>query len=100
MRQSIIFLCLSLLPTGCLTSGATRTIIVDPPDATITVDGFGECASPCTVKLDQRRTIRIARIGYLPQKFDIAPGNDPVFVTLELAAPSQDVDETELPQLD
>lgn len=100
MIKNVAMFCLCFGLSGCLTGGATREIVVDPADALIVIEGFGECASPCVVKLDSKRTVRVARVGYTPQKFDILPGGDPVFVTLSLAAPSTEVDSTSLPELE
>lgn len=92
----------ALLLPGCLltTSGNVRTITSDPPGALVRIAEFGECETPCTVKLDVVRELTIAKAGYKAQRFRVAPGGKDVHVILELAAPTSDVDAAELPELD
>lgn len=93
--------CAALAAGGCLTtSGGLRTIESDPPGALVTVEGYGECETPCTIRLDERRGITVAKAGYAAQRFSIAPDGPPVKVTLELAAASGDVDAEALPEID
>ena len=61
---------------------------------------FGECETPCTVKLDELREMTVAKAGYKAQRFYVAPGSKEVHVILQLAAPTKDVDTTALPSLD
>ena len=87
--------------TGCLaTGGEVRTITSQPDGALVRIDGFGECETPCTVKLDGRREVTVAKAGYKAQRFGITPGNRDIHVILDLAAPTQDVDAETLPSLD
>lgn len=100
MLRIAAVLCAPLLASGCLaTGGAARTITSTPSGATVTIDGYGECETPCTVKLDTYRRITVAKAGYKAQRFGIEPGRQPVVVILELAAPAGDVDAETLPDL-
>lgn len=85
---------------GCLsTTGELRNITSVPSGALVKIDGYGECETPCSIKLDQRREITVAKAGYKAQRFGILPGKKDVHVILELAAPTSDVDAEELPEL-
>lgn len=89
---------------GCKTlgggSGTTlTTVTTEPAGALVTVEGFGECETPCTIEIDKPRNITIAKAGYDPQKLVLLPGKKKLNVTLELSAPTTEVDETELPEL-
>lgn len=89
-----------LAATGCVTFGSDAAKIVTvPPGATVRVDGFGECETPCTVKVDQPRYVTIAKAGYKAQRIRISPDQSKVEVELELAAPTEDVDAQTLPDL-
>ncbi len=101
MARIVLFGFLSMLLSGCLmTSSGTRVINSTPPGATVTVAGFGECETPCEIKLDDRRVVVVAKAGYKPQRFLIAPEGPTVEVILQLAAPTGDVDAEDLPDLD
>ena len=90
-----------LFMSGCMaTSGAIREISTDPQGAQITIVGYGECTSPCTIKLDGPRQIKVAKAGFVSKTYEITPGMKDMVIPLELAAPSGDVDETALPELD
>lgn len=90
----------AMLATGCLaTTGDMRTITSMPDGALVQIDGYGECETPCSIKLDTIRQITVAKAGYLPQRFGIKPGRDDVHVILELAAPTDDVAVETLPDL-
>ncbi len=89
---------------GCKTLGggdATTITLInsDPPGAEVTVEGFGECLTPCRIEIDKPRSVKVAKAGYLAQSFQITPDRKRVEVKLELAAPTKDVDATELPEL-
>ena len=100
MRYIAMSVAAAILFSGCVSTGTTRTIESTPPGASVTIKGFGECETPCTVKLDGRRSVTVAKAGYKAQRFDILPGAEPVVVILELAAASEEVDSVELPRLD
>lgn len=91
---------LALTVCGCMTTQGARRIVSEPPGALVTVEGFGECETPCTVQLDARRNVIVAKAGYKAQRFVIAPDGPPVNVILELAAPTDDVDAETLPEID
>lgn len=99
----IVFAGLAALATGgCFltTKSGVREIVSNPPGALVTVEGFGECETPCTVRLDERRRVTVAKAGYAAQRFFIAPKGPPVEVTLDLAAPTGDVDAEALPEIE
>ena len=94
---------LPFLLTGCMTLGggsSTMLVNTDPPGALVTIEGFGECESPCTVRLDAPRKARVAKAGFLSKTYVLSPGSREVTIPLELAAASDDVDTTTLPDLD
>lgn len=89
---------LSLADIGIGGAGAPITrIVTDPPGATVRVEGYGECASPCTIGLDGPRQIIVAKAGYKAQRFQLSPGKPVVRVKLELVAPTKGVESDELP---
>lgn len=96
-----IFAGLMLLASaGCLsTTGDMRTITSAPSGALVNIDGYGQCETPCTIKLDTRREITVAKAGYKAQRFGIVPGSKDVHVILELAAPTDEVSTETLPEL-
>ncbi len=95
----LLTLFLAAALSGCLTTGG-REISSTPSGALVTVPGFGECETPCTVKLDKRRRITIAKAGYRPRRVDVDPEGAPLTIPLELAAPTEEVDAQTLPDLD
>ncbi len=102
MRSKMLLIATGLLALpGCLTtSGNVRTITSEPAGALVRIANYGECETPCTVKLDEMRQLTVAKAGYKAQRFHVAPGNKDVHVILELAAPTKDVDASQLPELD
>ncbi len=97
----VFALTLSLALGGCFgSSGGMRTIESTPSGALVTIEGYGECETPCTVKLDGYRNVTVAKAGYKAQRFGVKPGGAPVQVILDLAAPSGEVDTTALPEID
>ena len=96
----ILSIALTMILSGCLTLGGNREIRSTPSGALVTLPGFGECETPCTIKLDRTRRITIAKAGYKQRLVDIEPGGGPVTIPLELAAPTADVDSQTLPDLD
>lgn len=89
---------------GCQTFGGPGDILnlqTDPPGALVTIDGAGECETPCSIKLDGPQNARIAKAGFVTQYVTLNPSSQKqVVVPLELAAASEEVDEAELPELD
>lgn len=100
MRMSIF--ALAALPlSGCLTtSGEVSQINSTPPGALVSVNGVGECETPCTVELNQLRRVTIAKAGYKPFRFVLPPDGRDISVELELVAPTEDVDAVALPDID
>lgn len=89
-----------LAATGCVTFGSDATKIVTvPPGATIRVEGFGECETPCTVKVDAPRYVTVAKAGYKAQRVRISPDQSKLEIKLELSAPTEEVDAQTLPDL-
>ncbi len=88
---------------GCATlgGGSSSTLLVNtsPPGALVSIDSYGECESPCTVRLDRPRQARIAKAGFISATVTLAPGRKSVTIPLELAAASDDVDAVALPDL-
>lgn len=73
----------------------------DPPGALVAIEGAGQCETPCTIKLDSPKKARVAKAGFVTQYVTLSPGGKSnVVISLELAAASDDVDTTELPELD
>ena len=97
---AIAALSLPLSLSGCLTTGGVREVRSNPPGAFLSIEGFGTCETPCTVKLDAPRQARISKTGYVAQDVVIEQGILPMTVTLELAAASTDVDAVALPDID
>ncbi len=88
---------------GCQTiggAGDTLTLQTTPPGALVTIEGVGECETPCTIKLDGPQNARIAKAGFVTQFVTLNPSRKPATLPLELAAASKDVDTTALPELD
>lgn len=82
--------------------GSSSTIVrvtSEPAGAVVTLEGFGSCETPCTVGIDKPREAKIAKAGYVSQTVTLSPDKRSVKVTLELSAPTTDVDETELPEI-
>ncbi len=96
----LLSIALMVMLGGCMTLGDSREIRSTPSGALVTLPGFGECETPCTIKLDRTRRITIAKAGYKPRLVDIEPGGGPVTIPLDLAAPTEDVDSQTLPDLD
>jgi PEGA domain len=96
----ILILATVIFLNGCLaTSGGMRSFSSTPSGATVTIDGYGACETPCTVKLDGYRKVTVAKAGYKAQRFGVKSGGAPVNVILELAAPAGVVDAETLPDL-
>lgn len=94
----------ALLLAGCQTLGGTRgttitTVASIPPGALVTVEGFGNCVTPCTVEIDKPRNITVAKAGFDAQKLVLLPGRKKVEVELKLSAPTTGVDEAQMPEL-
>ncbi len=95
---------LALPSTGCLTilgtGGNTIDVETTPPGATVTLEGFGECQTPCSIQLEQRRRVTVAKAGYKPVRLSVPPDSRDISILLELAAPTEEIDSTTLPDLD
>lgn len=95
-------LAFATLGAACATNdGKPRLTLVttEPSGALVQIEGFGECVSPCTIEHDAPRNLTIAKAGYDAVRMTIKPGQKEARVTLMLAAPTTDVDETKLPDL-
>jgi hypothetical protein len=89
-----------LSATGCMTFGDGLTHMTSlPPGALVTVPGAGSCETPCTIKLVRPLDVTVAKAGYVARKVRIEPGQSKAEVKLELAAPTKDVDASEMPEL-
>ncbi len=103
MRSKLAIIAAGLVSLpGCLTlsGGDVRTITSQPTGALVQIADYGECETPCTVRLDALREMTVAKAGYKAQRFHVAPGNKDVHVILVLAAPTTDIDAAELPALE
>ncbi len=97
----VIMTALAVILSGCLTlGGGGREIRSAPTGALITIDGFGECETPCKIKLDRKRRIQIAKAGYVTRYVDVEPGGGSITIPLDLAAPTEEVDTETLPDLE
>lgn len=95
---------LVLPSTGCLTilggGGNKIDIETTPPGATVNLEGFGECETPCAIQLEQTRRVTVAKAGYKPVRLSVPPDSRDISIILELAAPTDEIDSTTLPDLD
>ncbi|MEM8937400.1 MAG: PEGA domain-containing protein [Pseudomonadota bacterium] len=98
MRFAILGL-IVILCSGCLTTSGARKIVTNPEGALVTVQGLGDCETPCTIKLDRIRYITVAKAGYEPYRFTLGPEGPTVKLDLQLVAETESVDETGLPDL-
>jgi len=90
----------SLISCASIRDGNQFSIIESiPTGATVSIEGFGECETPCTIQHNITRRIVVAKAGYLPQNFDVRAGAGKIRVQLELAAPTEGVEEQALPEL-
>lgn len=87
---------------ACQTAG-TKTEIVSvettPPGAVLSIASYGECETPCTVEIDRERAAVIAKAGFEPVNVMLKPGERDIVITLKLAAPTESVDESALPEI-
>lgn len=94
---------LPFLLTGCMTIGGGSSVMLvntAPQGALVAIDGYGECETPCTIGLDAPKKARIAKAGFVSKTFVLSPGSREVTIPLELAAASEDVDASALPDLE
>jgi len=90
----------TLFMSACATTnGGLRMIESTPVGALVTIEGYGNCETPCTVKLDRDYEIIVAKAGYVTQRFIAGPDGPRIRVTLELAADTDDVETQSLPDL-
>lgn len=96
-----LLLLVPLLCVACQTSPSTTLVRVEttPSGALLSIAGFGECETPCTIEIDREREAQIAKAGFHPKKIVLKPGAKTFAVTLELAAPTTAVDESAIPEL-
>lgn len=101
MRRLFTAGALAAMLAACETTPKTSVITISstPPGAEVQIEGFGTCTTPCNVEVDQPRNITVAKAGFLAERFQIAPGQKDVALTLKLAAPTKDVDKSTLPDL-
>ena len=102
MKTTILLAALFSAALGACRTAPKSTIteiVSDPAGAEVQIVGFGTCITPCRIEIDRPRNITVARAGFLAERFQIAPGQKSVTLALKLAAPTKDVDKTELPDL-
>jgi hypothetical protein len=82
--------------------GGSSMLLVqtDPAGALLTIDGVGECETPCRIRLDGPKKAKIAKAGFVAKDYMLSPGKSEVTIPLELAAASDDVDATALPDIE
>lgn len=96
----ILMIAVLTMASGCATFGDGVTHMTSvPPGALVTVPGAGSCETPCTVKLVRPLEVTVAKAGYVAKRVRVEPGQAKSEVKLELAAPTKDVDASELPEL-
>lgn len=95
------------LASGCVTDGLGAgprarnvNVVTTPPGAVLTIDGAGECETPCIVRLDGPKQARLAKAGFIAMNVVLTPDKRTIAIPLELAAPSGAVDAAALPELD
>ena len=93
---------LALPSTGCLTILGDDQIDIEttPPGATVTLEGYGECETPCSIEIGQTRRVTVAKAGYKPVRLSVPPNSRDISILLELAAPTEEIDSTSLPDLE
>jgi hypothetical protein len=91
----------ALLIAACETTPSNTLVRVEttPPGAVLSIDGFGECETPCTIEIDREREAQLAKAGFNPQKIILRPGVKTLAIAMELAAPTTTVDEASIPEL-
>jgi hypothetical protein len=102
--KRIVIVAAIALTGGCQTLGmgagaGITTLNSEPPGAYVKVEGLGECETPCRIELDAPRMITVAKAGFKPQRFQVAPGKKRINVVLELVAPTEEVETQEIPEL-
>lgn len=86
--------------SSCMTILPDRTLVkTNPAGAVVTVEGFGECETPCRIKVDEPRTATVAKAGYEKKQIMLEPGRSTVSIDLKLAAPTEEVEKSDLPKL-
>ena len=98
--QKMIWLASAMMGLSACASSDVLTVYSDPSGALVRISGFGECETPCDIKIATTTDITVAKAGYLPKRLRINPGDGDVKVKLELAAPTEDVDVETLPSID
>ena len=85
---------------GCATTSGDGTLFVsEPTAATVSADGYAPCETPCSLSLAAPTLVTIAKAGYTPQRLQVEPKRRRLSVALDLAAPTEDVEATGLPEL-
>ena len=87
--------------TACSTLSGSETVEIStvPSGALVTIDGVGECETPCSIRLDAQRQATIAKAGYLSRRVVLSPRTKDFTLDLELAAATDDVDAVQLDDL-
>lgn len=101
MKIAAAFLIL-LATSACLTTGRTgglTTISSKPDGAVVRMEGFSDCLTPCAFEISHPVNVTVAKAGYKAQRFQVKPGKRNIKIDLELAAPTENVEETGLPEL-
>lgn len=103
MRHLVVLGALVLLGGCSATMGGGKSKIVElttaPAGVTATVEGFGECETPCRIEVDKPRKVKLAKAGFKAQDIELTPKKKKVTIVMELAAPTTGVDTTALPEI-
>ena len=91
-----------MILSACTTFSDTATVKIqsEPTGALVTVDGVGECETPCSIRIKIQRYATVAKAGYLPVTVRLSPGKRNYNIQMELAAASDAVDAVILRDID
>ena len=90
-----------LAVSGCVTPGQDFLVIEsDPTDAQLKFPDGLTCTTPCPVTLAEDLNVTVAKAGYISAEYFLPAGQTGrVILRLDLAAPTTEVEESDLPDL-
>ncbi|MCI5046207.1 MAG: hypothetical protein MRY59_01800 [Aquisalinus sp.] len=96
-----IILASLLFMAGCETATVDYLTISSAPAEALLKFGDGTtCTTPCPLYVTENLTMTIAKAGYIAQEWTLIEGQTGYLqINLELAAPTEEVEETALPDL-
>ncbi|MCI5044959.1 MAG: hypothetical protein MRY72_09700 [Aquisalinus sp.] len=100
MLKKIILAALFIV-AGCETTSVDYLTISSAPTEALLKFGDGStCTTPCPLYVTENLTMTIAKAGYIAQEWTLIEGQTGYLqINLELAAPTEEVEETALPDL-